>query len=89
MAKKKKIKEKKEKKEIITSYKDYELGEKVWGLYVDGSVVEGTINKFYITCESEPCISILTQDRGCRIIKEKLTRKKKITRAEAAILKNL
>ena len=54
----KKSKDKKIKKETIQTYEGFSVGDIVWGIKVDGRIVQGEVLKFFPKDSIEPAMAI-------------------------------
>jgi len=73
-------------REQVLTFEEFNAEEKVWAVYVDGSIIEGQIIEFYPNDNLGPAVTIITRERGYRTCKVKNIRKKSISKSEAKII---
>lgn len=56
----------KEKKDVIQSLEDFNLGDTVWFAYIDGRILSGEIKKFFVDPNEGNCATIMTPVDGYR-----------------------
>lgn len=92
MAKKsrKKTKTSKPDKKVIKilEHDGFSVGEHVWAVYLNTSIISGEIDEFYLKDSHGPAVSIMTQDKGYRTVLASTLSRTKLKKSDINNLKS-